>query len=685
MAETDTTRTERLRRRLGGLAFGGDYNPEQWPEETRVEDLALMAEAGVNLVTVGVFAWSRVEPERDRFDFSFYDRLLDELDSHRITVDLATMTASPPPWLAAEHREILPVSADGTVLSPGGRQHFCPSSPVYRQRAARLVEEVATRYRGHPAVGLWHIGNEYGCHVAQCYCDNSAVDFRRWLRVRYRDIDALNEAWTTEVWSQRYTSFDQVLPPRTTPFVSNPAQQLDYKRFSDEALLACYEIERQILRRHTPEIPLTTNFMAGFKHVDQQAWAPRTDVASLDSYPDPNDPRAHVAAGLAYDTVRGARGGDPWLLMEQSTSAVNWRARNGAKKPGQMRLWSWQAVAHGADAVLFFQWRQSRGGSERFHSAMIPHAGPETRIFREVTALGREMAAVAGLAGTRVRNEIALLLDWDSWWALELDSHPLDGVQQMDRLLDCYGPLFDLGLGVDVVAPDADLSGYRLVIAPSLYLLSEQDGTRLTEWTRAGGHLFVTFFSGIVDTFDRVRLGGYPAPLRAALGISVEEFWPADEGESFPVRGVRGGAAEDCHGTADLWREDLKLEGAAAELLFDSRDTAAPAATVRTYGSGTARYLSTRLDTMTMRALLARAAAEAGVQPILSGLPDGVQAAVRHGEEQRYLILLNHTDQHHQVDLPEKWQDQLAPGKSCTDRVVLPPGGVAVLGSGPGD
>lgn len=392
-------RARALGTRLGGLGFGGDYNPEQWDAATRAEDLRLMNEAGVNLVNLAIFAWGRVEPARDAYDFGFFDTVMDDLAAHGITADLATMTASPPPWLAVEHPEILPVTASGTVLSPGGRQHFCPSSPVFRDRAVRLVEAVATHYRDHPALGLWHVGNEYGIHVAECFCDTSAADFRRWLAARYGDVGALNEAWSTDFWSQRYTSFDQILPPRTAPTYPNPSQQLDFKRFSSDALRTCFTLERDVLRRITPGTPVTTNFLAGHKSVDVHAWAPEMDVLALDSYPDPHGEAAHIGAALSYDLLRGAAGGKPWLLTEQAPSAVNWRGRNGAKSPGRMRLWSWQAVAQGADAVMYFQWRQSRGGAEKFHSGMVPHAGAGTRVHTEVRELGRELARVPELAG----------------------------------------------------------------------------------------------------------------------------------------------------------------------------------------------------------------------------------------------------------------------------------------------
>ena len=305
-----------LRRRLGGIAFGGDYNPEQWPEEVWAEDARLMKEAGVNLVTVGVFSWAHVQSAPGMFDFGWLDRVLDMLAGHGVAVDLATMTASPPPWLTARHPEILPVRADGVTLSPGGRQHFNPNSAAYREHAAHLVTALATRYADHPALAMWHIGNEYGIHVAASYDDESAAAFRLWLRDRYTDIDALNDAWSTAFWSQRYSDFEQILPPRLAPTFPNPAQQLDFARFSDEALLGCYRAEREILRTITPDVPATTNFLFLHKPVSVQRWAPHVDLASVDSYPDPFLPDAHLHAGMAYDIIRGARGGQPWFLME---------------------------------------------------------------------------------------------------------------------------------------------------------------------------------------------------------------------------------------------------------------------------------------------------------------------------------------------------------------------------------
>ncbi|MEU9502483.1 beta-galactosidase [Streptomyces sp. NPDC048196] len=657
-----------------GIHFGGDYNPEQWPEEVWAEDLELMKAAHVTMVTAGIFSWAKVEPRPGQWDFGWFDRVMDGLAGVGIAVCLATMTASPPPWLSRAHPEILPEGPDGQRRWPGGRQHYCPSSPVYRTHAVRLAEQLATRYAGHPALAMWHVGNEYGCHTPQCFCDVSAADFRHWLRTRYGSIDALNAAWSTAFWSQGYGDFDEVLPPRTAPTFPNPAQQLDYLRFGDEALRACYLAEKAVLNRLTPHVPVTTNLMPQHKPVNAFAWAPHMDAMALDFYQDPYAADDHVRAGYVFDLMRSARSGQPWLLLEQAPSAVNWRPRNGPKPPGAMRLWSWQAVAQGADAVLFFQWRQSLGGAEKFHSAMVPHGGTGTRIFREITELGRELAAVPGIEGTRSRAEVALLADWHSWWALELDSKPSTALDHSRIALDHYRPLFEAGVPCDVLPPQRDLTGYRLVVVPNLYLLTEQDAERLADHVRAGGHLLVSFFSGIVDAHDRVHPGGYPAPLRELLGLHVEEFWPLAEDRSV---GVGDGAYT---GRADLWSEAVHLEGAEALARFTDGDlTGRPAVTRHTYGRGTAWYVATRLAPALLRTLLDGVRAEAGVTPVLPNLPPGVQATVREGTDVRYVFLLNHGAEAAEVVLPRPLRDAMAADGPAVTRVTLPRRGVAVL------
>ncbi|MGW5737083.1 MULTISPECIES: beta-galactosidase [Streptomyces] len=593
--------------RVTSLGFGGDYNPEQWGADVHAEDTGLMREAGVNLVTLGIFSWARTEPAPGTYDFTWLDGHMDRLAEAGVAVSLATMTASPPPWLTRLHPEILPVLEDGTRLYPGSRQHWCPSSPVYRRHAVRLTERLATRYGTHPALALWHIGNEYGCHISRhCHCEVSAAAFRAWLRTRYGTVEALDEAWSTDFWSQRYGTFEEVHTPRTAPSFRNPAQQLDYWRFSSDELLACCLAEKEVLTRVTPDVPVTTNFVPVAKTLDLFAWAPHLDVVAYDSYPDPHDPDALQRTAFSYDVMRGLKGGRPWLLLEQAPGAVNWRERNGRKPPGRMRLESWQAVAHGADSVLFFQWRQSRGGAEKFHSAMVPHGGRATRIFREVAELGAELAGHPELLGAAPeRADAALLLDWPSWWALELDAHPSADLRLLDAALAHHKPLYDASVACDVVPVDAELTGYRLLLVPNLYSVTNETAQRLGAYVRQGGTLVMSYFSGITDEHDRVHLGGYPAPFRELLGLRVEEFDPRPDG---------------------TWAEEVHLEGAEAVTSFPG---GGPAVTRHPYGEGTAWYLATRPPPEEMRDLLDRVRAECGVSPTLPDLPEGVQARTR--------------------------------------------------------
>ncbi|MGB3633292.1 MAG: beta-galactosidase, partial [Rubrobacteraceae bacterium] len=522
----------RLLEKVPYVLYGGDYNPEQWPEEVWLEDGQLMREAGVNLVSLGIFSWAKLEPRPGEYDFGWLDRILDLLYENGVMVDLATATASPPPWLARLHPESLPVTENGETLYPGGRQHYCPSSAGYREKAAELVRRISDRYKEHPALAMWHVNNEYGCHVSECYCDASAEHFREWLKDRYGNLDALNEAWGTAFWSQQYSEWEEIMPPRLAPTFANPTQQLDFRRFSSDALLECFLMEKEILREATPEIPVTTNFMGFFKPLDYWKWAVHEDIVSDDSYPDPADPEAHIRAAMNRDLMRSLGAGKPWVLMEQTTVRVNWRARNAPKKPGQMRLWSHQAVARGADGIMFFQWRASKAGAEKFHSAMVPHGEPEeSRSWQEVKQLGAELGKLDALLGAEGEAEVAILLDWENWWALELDSKPSADVNMLDGIYSFYKPLFEANVPVDFAHPDADLSAYKLILAPHLYLATDSTAENLTKFVSAGGTLFMSFFSGIVDENDHVRLDGYPAPFRKMMGLRVEDFVPLAEGE----------------------------------------------------------------------------------------------------------------------------------------------------------
>ncbi|MFI6781145.1 beta-galactosidase [Micromonospora sp. NPDC050276] len=650
------------------IYFGGDYNPEQWPEETWSEDIDLMRRAGVNLVSVGIFSWALLEPTPGRFEFGWLDRVLDLLHDGGIQVDLATATASPPPWLARAHPETLPRRADGAILWPGGRQAYCPSSPVFRERSLELVRAVAGRYAEHPAVVMWHVSNELGCHNVHCYCDVSAEAFRGWLRERYGDLDRLNDAWGTAFWSQRYGDWAEINPPRSAPTFANPTQQLDFLRFSSDEQRAQLRAEREVLRTVVRQ-PVTTNFMIGLgvKHMDYHSWATDVDLVSNDHYLTAADPQAHLGLALAADHTRGVAGGDPWLLMEHSTSAVNWQPRNVAKLPGQLRRNSLAHVARGADGVLFFQWRASRAGAEKFHSALVPHAGPDTKVFREVCQLGADLKALAEVRGSRVDADVAILFDWEAWWGVELDSHPSVDVTYADRLNALYGALWRAGVTADIVHPSADLSGYRLVLVPTLYLVRDADVEALHSYVEAGGTAAVTYFSGIVDANDHIRLGGYPGAFRELLGVRTEEFFPLREGEQVRL---------DDGSTADVWTEWVHADG--AEVLASYTDgplPGVPALTRHRVGDGAAWYVGTRLDEPGTDRLVARLLAEAGVRPAAEA-PTGVEVVRRRDGERTWLFAINHTET--EVRLPARGVELLT-GAPCAGELTVPAGEVAVI------
>ncbi|MGK5739226.1 beta-galactosidase [Micromonospora sp. URMC 103] len=654
------------------IFFGGDYNPEQWPEETWAEDVDLMRRAGVNLVSVGIFSWALLEPAPGRYEFGWLDRVLDLLHAGGIGVDLATATASPPPWLARAHPETLPRRADGTVLWPGGRQAYCPSSPVFRDRSLALVEAIAGRYAEHPAVVMWHVSNELGCHNVHCYCDVSAEAFRTWLRDRYGDLDRLNAAWGTAFWTQRYGDWAEINPPRTAPTFANPTQQLDFLRFSSDEQRAQLRAEREVLRRLVRQ-PVTTNFMigTGIKYLDYHSWAGDVDLVANDHYLTAADPRAHVNLALSADHTRGVAGGEPWLLMEHSTSAVNWQPRNVAKTPGQLRRNSLAHVARGADGVLFFQWRASRAGAEKFHSALVPHAGPDTKVFREVCQLGADLGALAEVRGSRVDADVAILFDYEAWWGVELDSHPSVDVTYSDRLAALHDALWRAGITADVVHPSTDLGRYRLVLAPTLYLVRDADADALRRFVEGGGTALVTYFSGVVDENDHIRLGGYPGAFRELLGVRTEEFFPLRAGERVRL---------DDGATADVWTEWLHPEG--AEVLASYADGPLPgvaAVTRHAVGEGAAWYLGTRLDEAATDALVARLVAESGVRPAVPAAP-GVEVVRRRDDERSWLFVINHTGDPARLSVSGV---DLLTGARCDGELTVPAGEVAVIREDP--
>lgn len=661
------------------ICFGGDYNPEQWPREVWDEDVALMREAGVNLVSVGIFSWAMLEVREGEFDFAWLDDLLDLLHRNGIAVDLGTPTASPPAWFFATYPQARVVAKDGTVQGFGSRGMASPSSSDYRRAATRVAGELARRYGSHPAVVMWHVHNEYGAPVGEDFSPAAAVAFRAWLQERYGSLDALNAAWGTAFWGQRYFEWEHVGLPRATPSVANPAQRLDFARFTDHQLRACFVAERDAIRAHAAQ-PITTNFMANeCPTTDLFAWAREVDVVSNDHYLTAADERAHVGLALAADLTRSVAGGKPWILMEHSTSAVNWQPRNVAKRPGEMARNSLAHLARGADGILFFQWRASRSGAEKFHSAMIPHAGTGSRVWREVVALGAALERLAPVRGARVEADVAVLWDTESFWAQDLEWRPSADVAHRERVRAYYERLWRDGRTVDFVHPSQDLSRYRLVVAPASYLLRAADGARLTSYVEQGGTLLVSFFSGIVDEHDAVHAGGFLAPLRDVLGVSVEEFLPLRSGDRARVAWAPPDA-EPTELVADVWQDDLVLEGAEVVGTYLDGPAAGRAAITRhAYGQGAAWYVSTRLGIDELAPVLEQVYGDAGLAP--TGVPEDVEVVTRHGEDADFVVAINHTSEDVKLALGDG--HELLGATPVAGTLDLPSGSVAVLRTAP--
>lgn len=583
--------------------YGGDYNPDQWPEEVWDDDVRLMKKAGVNLVSVGIFSWAKIETSEGVYDFDWLDRIIDKLGEAGIAVDLASATASPPMWLTQAHPEVLWKDYRGDVCQPGARQHWRPTSPVFREYALKLCRAMAEHYKGNPYVVAWHVSNEYGCHNRFDYSEDAEHAFQQWCEERYGTIDAVNDAWDTAFWAQRMNDFSEIVPPR---FIGdgnfmNPGKLLDFKRFSSDALKAFYIAERDTLAEITPDLPLTTNFMvsASGSVLDYDDWGDEVDFVSNDHYFIPGE--AHLdELAFSASLVDGIARKDPWFLMEHSTSAVNWREINYRKEPGQLVRDSLAHVAMGADAVCYFQWRQSKAGAEKFHSAMVPHAGEDSAVFRDVCELGADLNKLSdeGILGSRLaKSRVAVVFDYESEWATEHTATPTQHVHHVDEPLAWFRALADQGVTADVVPVRGAWDGYEMVVLPSVYLLSEETTRRVRDYVVGGGRLVVTYYTGISDEKDHVWLGGYPGSIRDVVGVRVEEFMPmGNDFTGVPDRlELSNGAV--AHDIADVIGS---VDGTATVLETFKDDPwtgmdGAPAIVAHTFGEGRSVYVGARL------------------------------------------------------------------------------------------
>ncbi|MET3807208.1 beta-galactosidase [Nakamurella sp. UYEF19] len=654
--------------------FGGDYNPEQWPETLWQQDIELMRVAGVNAVTVGVFSWALLEREEGIYTFDWLDRILGMLHAAGIGVILATPTASPPPWFTLTHPDALPIRADGTQLWHGSRDAYCPSAPAYRAASSAIATALAERYGSHPAVTSWHVHNEYGTF---CFCDHVAESFRRWLRRKYEDLADLNRAWYTAFWSQNYTQWDQILPPRATQYLHNPTHAVDFRRFMSDEFLQCWREQRTAIRSAGANQPITTNYMLPpWNHLEQWSWSAELDFVSMDHYLDSEGPDGETHAAYAGDLSRSWALGRPWLLMEQAAGVVTLHGnRYASKGPGRMLRNSLSYIARGSQGALFFQWRAPAAGAEVWHAGLVPHAGADSRVFKEVTALGAALAQIAEVADPAVQGpvvdaDVAILWHADGWWALENRSLPSEHLDYSSAVRATHRALWQQGFAVDFVRPGADLTAYRVVLVPSMFSLDDAAVAALRAQVGTGGTLVVWYFSGVADQDLHVTPGGYPGRIRDLLGVRVDEFLPLDPAHTVELSdGLIG----------DQWSENVQLTTATAVTSYLQGELAGrPAITRNDYGNGAAYYVSTRLDLPSLKAFLSTVTAQAGVCPVLgSAPPAGVEVIRRNGVDHHYLFVLNHGSE--PVRLSGPGTDLLTETSTAAGGLLINAGGVAVV------
>lgn len=662
------------------IVYGGDYNPEQWPEDIWKEDMRLFKEAGIDIVTLNVFSWAAIQPSEDEYDFSRLDKIMDMVRENGLKVCLATSTGAHPAWMAKRYPDILRVDFEGRKHKFGARHNSCPNSPAYQKYSVRLARKLAERYKDYENIVAWHISNEYG---GECYCGNCEQAFREWLKEKYGTIEELNRVWNTSFWGHTFYDWDEIVLPNALSehfeYERSMFQgiTLDYKRFNSDSILKCYRMEYDAVKEITPDIPVTTNLMGFYPMLDYQKWGGYMDVVSWDNYPHADAVPAEIA--MPHDLMRGVGGGKPFLLMEQTPGVTNWHDYCELKRPGVMRLWSYQAVAHGADSVMFFQLRRSIGACEKYHSAVIDHVGNgETRVFRETAKLGKELSKLGNiLLGAVTEAKAAIYFDWDNWWALTCTAGPSIDLDYKAQILDYYKALHTLNIPVDFVGAEDDLGKYKLLIAPVLYMTKTGYDEKIRRFVRDGGTFITTFFSGIVDEHDLVITGGYPGRLRDILGIWAEEIdaLPENKENCFDYNGGRYPARLLC---------DLVHSEGARELGAYQKDfyVGMPAVTVNDFGKGKAYYVATRSDAAFYSLFLQDVCEECGIMSLLESV-EGVEVTVRENENGRFLFLLNHNDTFTRIRMEEDCEDLLT-GESISKgtRIKMGPKDVKILKTG---
>ena len=650
------------------ILYGGDYNPNQWPREIWDEDMEFFEQAHINSATVNVFSWAKLQPSEEVYDLSELDDIVAMLSDRGYSIVMGTSTAALPAWMVRKYPETARTDHEGRHHRFGQRHNACPNSPVYRKYAAALAGKLAERYAGNPHIACWHVSNEY---EGECFCENCEKAFRIWLKKKYHTIEAVNKAWNMEFWGHTlYDWEDIVLPNALSEGLENDGTcfagiSVDYRRFNSDSILETFLLEKEAIRRYDPDTVITTNMMGMYKGLDYFKWAKELDIAAWDCYPAYQTPWSYVALGA--DVMRGLKNA-PFMLMEQTPSQQNWQKYNSLKRPGQMRAQSYHLMAHGADTIQFFQLRRSVGGCEKFHGAVISHAGTtDTRVFREVAELGRELENLGTKTlGSVNEAQAGIIFDWDNYWAVEYTSGPSADLKYVKQIHEYYRYFYQRNIGVNVIPADGDFSGHKIIAAPLLYMMKDGMKEKLEEYVREGGTLVTTFMSGIVDQSDNVHLGGYPGPLRELAGIWVEEI---DALPPEKCNRVVFGDGTDC--SCNLLFDLIRTEGAECIGSYGEDFYAGmPAVTRNRYGKGSVWYVGSCLDEAGLGKVLDMACREADVKPVV---PDaqGLEVVCRRSGDTEFYFVLNFEEEPKKIPAMFAGKEDLLNGKTDSADTVL--------------
>ena len=622
------------------MLYGGDYNPNQWPREVWDEDMRIFRQADINSATVNVFSWAKIQPSEDEYDFTELDEIMEMLKKENYDIVLATSTAALPAWMVKRYPEVARVDYHGLRHKFGQRHNACPNSPMFQHFARRMALKLAERYGDHPNLSCWHISNEYG---GECFCENCEKAFRVWVKKKYGTIEAVNKAWNMHFWGHTLYDFDEIVAPNDlsdgigTEKTAFAGISIDYRRFMSDSMLENFKMERDAIRLYDKETPITTNMMGTYKGLDYFKWAKEMDIVSWDNYPAYDTPWSVTA--MRHDLMRGLKD-QPFMLMEQTPSQQNWQRYNSLKRPGQMRAQSWQTVAHGADTIQFFQLRRSVGACEKFHGAVIEHSGTEnTRVFREVAELGHELRALGDtLLGAKNPAEVAIVFDWDNYWALDYTVGPSADLHYVNQIEQYYAYFYENHIPVDMIPVDADFSKYKAVVAPVLYMVKEGMQEALENYVNCGGVLLTGFMSGLVDQSDNVHLGGYPGPLRKLCGIWAEEIDALAPEQTNTLR-FADGTETNCNLLCDI----IHLEGAECVASYGEDFYAeTPAVTKNTFGEGTVYYVGTEPDKNGLALILGALCGKADIKPLIEE-ETALEVTYREKDGKRYWFVLNLT------------------------------------------